>query len=132
MAKNNIMPDTASPNQINAGTTIEGNIVCNGNLRIDGNLTGRIECKGKVVIGSTSRIEGELNCANADIMGSMKGNLYVTEKTSLKSTCVFEGDIYTESLAIEPGAKFNGNCQMGVPAKPKEMPLSAHKQEVAY
>jgi len=103
----------ASPNQVNAGTRIEGNIISDGNIRIDGDLSGRIESKAKVVIGSTSHVEGDIICANADIMGKVTGNIYVTEKTSLKSSCELNGDIQTGSLSIEPGARFNGKCQMG-------------------
>lgn len=113
MAKTPAPSELTSPNQINAGTRIEGNLFSDGNMRIDGDLKGKIECKGKVVIGSTSRIEGDIICANADIMGKITGNIYVTEKTSLKSTCMLEGNIQTGSLSIEPGARFNGKCQMG-------------------
>ena len=113
MAKTAAPSELTSPNQINAGTRIEGNLFSDGNIRIDGDLKGKIECKGKVVIGSTSTIVGDIICSNADIMGRITGNIFVSEKTSLKATCMLEGNIQTGSLSIEPGAKFNGKCQMG-------------------
>jgi cytoskeletal protein CcmA (bactofilin family) len=113
MAKNLPASEMASPNQINAGTRIEGNIVSDGNIRLDGDLRGKIESKGKVVIGSTSHVQGDIFCANADIMGKVTGNIYVSDKTALKASCELNGNIQTGSLSIEPGAKFNGKCQMG-------------------
>lgn len=113
MAKNNVVIDQATLNQINTGTVIEGKIVTNGNIRIDGDVIGVIESKGKVVIGTTSKIKGDIFCVSADIMGHVDGNIYVTEKASLRGSCVLEGNIQTGQLSIEPGARFNGKCQMG-------------------
>lgn len=112
MAKNQIQQEPASPNQINTGTVIYGNITCNGNIRIDGNMRGKIECSGKVVIGNTAVIEGDVVCANLDIIGQVTGNLFVAEKTSLKATARLKGDIQTGTLSIEPGSEFNGKCTM--------------------
>ncbi|MCZ2442382.1 MAG: polymer-forming cytoskeletal protein [Flavobacteriales bacterium] len=112
MAKNQIQQEPVSPNQINAGTIIHGNIVCNGNIRIDGNMKGKIECSGKVVIGNTAVIEGDIVCANLDMMGQVTGNIFVAEKTALKATARLMGDLQTGTLSIEPGSEFNGKCTM--------------------
>jgi cytoskeletal protein CcmA (bactofilin family) len=112
MAKNIPVAEAVSPNQINAGTVIHGDIICNGNIRIDGTLRGKIECSGKVVIGTSGQVEGDIVCANIDILGLVKGNVLVAEKTALKSSCRLTGDLQTGSLSIEPGAEFNGKCTM--------------------
>lgn len=112
MAKNSPVPEAVSPNQINAGTVIQGDIMCNGNIRIDGTLKGKIECSGKVVIGSSGLVEGEILCSNIDILGQVKGNVLVAEKTALKASCRLTGDLQTGSLSVEPGAEFNGKCTM--------------------
>lgn len=101
------------PNHINSDTVIEGSIKASGNLRIDGKLVGTLECKGRVVIGGSGMIEGEIRCENAEIEGSIKANITVTDLLSLKSTAKVQGDIVTKKLAIEPGATFSGSCSMG-------------------
>jgi len=58
-------------------------------------------------------VEGEIICQNADIEGSVKAKLQVSELLTLKSESNFEGDVTTGKLAIEPGAKFSGTCKMG-------------------
>lgn len=111
MSKN--IAETASVNLLGAGTTIEGDIKSNGDIRIDGALIGSVVTKGKLVIGTTGSIDGEVTCQNADISGSIKGKITVNELLSLKSSSKITGDILTNKLAIEPGANFSGTCSMG-------------------
>jgi len=105
--------ETPSVNIIGNGTDIKGNIKSNGDLRIDGFIKGTIEASGKVVVGSTGRVEGEIHCQNADISGDVKAHIKVSELLSLKANAVVSGDIFTNKLAIEPGAVFTGACKMG-------------------
>lgn len=107
-----IIPETPSVNLLGSGTEITGDIRSQGDIRIDGSLTGTINCTGKVVIGSTGRVEGELICQNADISGEVKARIKVSELLSLKATALVSGDILTNKLAIEPGAVFTGACKM--------------------
>lgn len=111
MAKNNDN-DTNVINLIGTGTEITGDVICNGDIRIDGTLTGNLRTKGKVVIGETGKAKGELSCKNADISGKIEGKIVISELISLKPSSVISGDIVTNRLAIEPGAKFTGNCNM--------------------
>lgn len=119
MAKNNIPEAPPSANLIQSGTLITGDIESNGNIRIDGTLKGTVIAGGKVILGSTGTVEGEINCINADIEGRVNGLINVKELLSLKSTAVVNGDIFISKLSIEPGARFTGTCRMdGIPAEP--------------
>jgi cytoskeletal protein CcmA (bactofilin family) len=106
-------------NRIVEGTSIEGEIRCESNIRIDGAFVGTLSTKGRLVIGPAGRIEGTVNCQNAEIEGLVKGKLFVQQMLSLKGTAKVEGDIFTDKLAVEPGSSFTGACNMG--AKVKEM-----------
>ncbi len=99
-------------NLIGQGTEITGDIICSGDLRIDGVLVGNLNAKGKVVIGETGKIKGEIGCKNADISGVLEGKITIAELLALKSTSKIFGDITTSKLAIEPGARFTGYCNM--------------------
>lgn len=105
--------EAPSFNHIQTDTSIDGDIVANGNIRIDGTLKGTLNIKGKLVVGASGKIIGEINCLNADISGNIEGKINVTELLSLKSTAKITGDILTSKLAIEPGADFSGTCKMG-------------------
>ncbi|MBA2584083.1 MAG: polymer-forming cytoskeletal protein [Bacteroidetes bacterium] len=111
MARNEV--STTSINQIGSGTVIKGDIISNEAIRIDGTLEGSLISKGKLVIGATGIIEGEVSCQNADIWGNVQGQITVSELLSLKASSKINGDIITNKLSIEPGATFTGSCSMG-------------------
>lgn len=115
------LSSTAMPNHINSDTVIEGTIKAKGNLRIDGTLKGDLECQGRLVVGSTGIIEGDIRCENAEVEGTLKANISVTDLLTLKSTAKVHGDIITKKLAIEPGAAFTGSCSMGTGAVIKDL-----------
>ncbi|HYX07241.1 MAG TPA: polymer-forming cytoskeletal protein [Bacteroidales bacterium] len=112
MAKLANETDSNSINLVGIGTVITGDINSNGDIRIDGTLNGNLVTKGKVVIGETGKANGEINCKNSDVSGEIEGKIIVSELLSLKATSKINGDIIANKLAIEPGAKFTGNCNM--------------------
>jgi cytoskeletal protein CcmA (bactofilin family) len=79
-------------------------------------LAGNLKTKGKLVIGETGSIKGEITCKNTVVEGSVNGKITVSELLTLKATSSLKGDINTRRLAIEPGAKFTGNCNMSMDA----------------
>ena len=113
MAKNNNEIPAQSINLIGVGTSIEGEVRSNGDIRIDGSINGSVASKAKVVVGATGNVEGDINCQNADISGIVKGKLIVAEMLFLKSTAKIMGDITTGKLVVESGASFTGSCNMG-------------------
>ncbi|MCX6287075.1 MAG: polymer-forming cytoskeletal protein [Bacteroidetes bacterium] len=114
MAKNR-EPEIPSINIMGPGTVVKGEISVNGDFRVDGTLIGNIHCKGKIVVGQTGKIEGEIICLSADFSGEVNATVKVTELLTLKETAKYSGDITTGKLAIEPGAKFSGTCKMEMP-----------------
>jgi cytoskeletal protein CcmA (bactofilin family) len=121
-----VAPDM-SINRIVEGTSIEGEIRCESNIRIDGSFIGNLSTKGRLVIGPAGRLEGTISCQNAEIEGLVKGKINVQQLLSLKGSAKVEGDIFTDKLSIEPGASFTGACNMGAKVKDlkKEEPALA-------
>ncbi|MDR0834567.1 MAG: polymer-forming cytoskeletal protein [Candidatus Symbiothrix sp.] len=99
-------------NALTTGTLIKGSIQAEEDLRIDGKVEGLIECGGKVIIGPQAEVIGDIFCTNADLIGSVQGNVTIKETLCLKATSVFTGDVVAGSVEIEPGAVFNGTCKM--------------------
>jgi cytoskeletal protein CcmA (bactofilin family) len=102
-------------NVILSGTEITGDIVSNSNLLIEGDVIGNISCSGRVQVGTSGKIKGNLVCANADIEGSLDGELTIESLLILRSTARIKGDIQTLKLNIEEGAFFEGACVMKSP-----------------
>jgi cytoskeletal protein CcmA (bactofilin family) len=112
--------DNGSPDKLNrivVGTSIEGVVLTDSNIRIDGRLKGSINAKGRLVIGPTGSVFGDIVCENADIEGTHEGKITVNGLLLLKSSAKLKGDIFTNKMAIEAGAVFTGTCSMGAPIK---------------
>lgn len=103
---------TNSINIITNGTVIKGDITATGDFRLDGTLEGNIQLNGKLVVGDTGIVNGNILCMNANIIGTVNGNLSVKELLSLHATARVKGDILINKLSIEPGAVFTGKCCM--------------------
>ena len=103
---------TNSINIITSGTVIKGDVTASGDFRLDGKLEGNIQLNGKLVIGDSGVVNGNVLCMNANIIGTVNGNLSVKELLSLHSSARVKGDILINKLSIEPGAIFTGKCNM--------------------
>jgi len=112
MAKENNEINPQVINLIAKGTRITGDLLSDGDLRIDGEINGNLESKGRLVIGATGRIDGEIRCRSCEISGTHNGKIFVNELLSLKASSNVTGDIVTGKLSIEPGAYFAGTCTM--------------------
>lgn len=116
-ATNNETTQQAGINIIGLGTTIEGNVDAQGDIRIDGKITGNVTSKGKVVLGTTGIVEGNIIAKNAEVAGETIGKINTEELLILKSTANINGDIISSKLMVETGANFTGTCQMGAVVK---------------
>ena len=111
MAKQEPTVNVNSISRISAGTVIKGEIVSPTDIRIDGTFEGRIQSKGRVVIGESAKINGDIVCENVDLWGKVEGNLFVKDTLSLKDGCMVSGNLHIRRLSVELGATFNGNCK---------------------
>ena len=106
------MSNTNQQNMITQGTTLVGDIISEGDFRIEGTVQGNIKTPGKVVLGKTGIINGTLKSANADIEGKFTGKLVLSDTLSLRSSAHVDGEVIASKLAVEPGANFNATCSM--------------------
>ena len=111
MAKLETALNVNSISRISAGTVIKGEILSPGDIRIDGTFDGKLQSKGRVVIGETAVIKGDIFCGNIDLWGKVEGNLYVKDTLALKEGCIVNGNLHIKKLSVELGAVFNGNCK---------------------
>ena len=94
-------------NKISGGTTFKGDVVSNGDFRIDGRF------EGTIMVGKDGSIEGTVNCADAEVEGTMSGVMNVKDVLSVKSSGTVSGMVCTNKLTIELGAIFDvTSCEM--------------------
>jgi cytoskeletal protein CcmA (bactofilin family) len=99
-------------NVVAKNTAIIGDIISEGDFRIDGTLEGNIKTKGRVIIGIDGSVKGKIDAVNSDIEGKFSGELLVQETLTIKATAIISGDVVIGKLSVEPGATFNASCSM--------------------
>ncbi|HLV14658.1 MAG TPA: polymer-forming cytoskeletal protein [Xanthomarina sp.] len=102
----------SSQNIISSGTKITGDLISEGDLRIDGTIEGSIKTPGKVVVGKSGAVIGTLDGTDAHFEGKFSGKLSLSGTLTLKSSAHVEGEVILGKLEVEPGATFNVTCVM--------------------
>jgi cytoskeletal protein CcmA (bactofilin family) len=107
MARNDIPETIVSP-----GMRIEGELKSNGNIRIDGIVSGKIQTSQDLVVGALAQIDADLYATNALISGTVKGNVTVKNSLAIMETGKILGNIICAHISIREGGVFNGTCVM--------------------
>lgn len=102
-----------SLNSLVKGTSVEGTISAESDIRIDGSIKGKLTCAAKVIIGPTGSVTGDIKCQNAVIEGNFEGTIYVSDLLNVRETAKINGEVHTKQLIVQPGAIFNVTCIMG-------------------
>ncbi len=97
---------------IGEGTRFKGEFDLNGLLRIDGDFSGTIRTKGKILIGLNGRAECNIYAETIVVGGIVKGNLFPTEKVVILSTGMMIGNINAPRLIVEEGVVLNGSFKI--------------------
>jgi cytoskeletal protein CcmA (bactofilin family) len=98
---------------ISADSTIKGDMESDGDIRIDGKLIGNVTCKAKIIIGQQGIVEGNLNGNQADVLGTINGDIKMTGQLNLLGKSIINGNIHVGKLQMESTVVFNGKCVMG-------------------
>ncbi len=107
-AKN--MPNKPSiPSIISSDLTIEGNLISEGEIQIDGTVNGDIKTS-TLLIGETATINGEVNAKRVRVHGTVNGQITAGSVT-LAQTARVTGDVIHVDLSIEKGAFLEGHCK---------------------
>jgi len=110
-------PSNRIDSLVGPGTTIEGNVLASGALRIDGTVKGNVVPSGTepvtLVVSEQGVVEGQIQAAHAIINGRVVGQISVTDSVELQSKCRIDGDVYFARLEMHSGAVVNGRLQGG-------------------
>lgn len=97
---------------IGAGTTIEGNVVFSGGLRIDGEVRGSVCAagghQGTLVISEHARIDGEVNVSQLVINGTINGPVRSDGFLELQPRARVTGDVEYNAIEMHLGAIVQG------------------------
>ena len=104
------------PEQLNAllgkGSSFEGKLLFEGNVRIDGKFTGEIISTDTLIIGEGAEVKGEVQVGSLIIVGDFNGNAKAIKSIELRAPAKVRGGLTTASIVIERGVFFDGTCKM--------------------
>ena len=98
-----------APSLLSAGMQVTGDIVSDGEVQIDGALSGDIHC-ARLTIGESGKINGSVVADECLIHGEVIGQIK-SDSVTLSGSSRVEGDVLHDMLAIEPGARLDGHCR---------------------
>lgn len=107
MATNNNMDG-----HLGKGIEIKGTLRFEGSVRIDGKFVGKVISPATLIVGPDAVVDGEIEVGEIEVHGAVRGQVKVAQKATIHASGVVEADIDTRSLVLEPGARFNGRCEM--------------------
>lgn len=99
--------------RIAGGTRITGEISGTTELLIEGEVDGRVRLDGRVVVGESGGVKGEIQARSVLVAGRVEGPVRGSEKVEVGGTGRLEGDIAAPRVTIAEGAFFKGKVEMG-------------------
>lgn len=112
MSKNESTTQVNEVNRISTGTEFRGVLNSVSDIRIDGFFEGKITTVGKLVVGESARLLGEVVAKSCDIWGDVDGKVLVREVFGLRKSGSIKGKVACQKIYIEEGGNFNGSCKM--------------------
>ena len=124
-------PDIAGMIRIGKSFVIKGEVSCDGDLYIDGQVEGIVDPKGNsLTIGPDGRLKANVIASAVVVRGTLEGNIQASERVDLKQSAVVVGDIVTQSISIEPGAQIKGSIEVhGGMSKDQSASAAASSQQ---
>ena len=109
---------------------VEGDISCDGNVKIDCLFSGVINSRGVVFIGREGRIEADVRCFAMIIEGKVKGRIIATNKIEVRKTGVLSGDVKCNMLAMEKDSFVTGSLESMKGGKPPVKIFEERRKEI--
>ena len=91
---------------IDTTVTVEGDVITEGDLQIDGRINGNVNCT-RLTVGASGQINGDIKADEVVVRGKVKGTIRATRIMLLDSADI-AGDIFYDKMSMEEGAHFVG------------------------
>ena len=100
--------------------TIEGKLICQGHIRIDGNFRGEISVDGTLAVGEDAMMHAEIHATVVSIAGEIHGSIIADQVIEILPSGKVFGEIQAPKLMMDEGAIYEGQCRMGRPEEESE------------
>jgi cytoskeletal protein CcmA (bactofilin family) len=111
-------PTNQTPHQtaiIGTSMTIKGEIVSREELLVDGEVDGSMQSQSLLTVGPNGKVRANIKAQEVAIYGSVRGNVEVTGKLSIREQGSLIGDIKCSGISIDDGSYFKGSIDITRP-----------------
>ena len=95
-----------------AGTRIEGTLELDGEVKLEGQIKGKVSGTGVVIVGEQANLEADVFAPSIVVHGVVRGEIHATDRLELHRTARVKGLIRAPRIRIDEGAAFEGECRM--------------------
>jgi cytoskeletal protein CcmA (bactofilin family) len=100
--------------EVSVGPTanIDGNLECDGIVKIDGVYQGSIKTASNVIISENGRVDAHIEAQNVSVSGQAKGSIVAKGRLEILSTGRVWADVTVKSFLLDDGGKLHGGLKM--------------------
>src|SRR5256885_13012040 len=98
---------------IGAGMRVEGDIVAEGVVKIEGTVVGTVRAGRQVLVAKGGEVEGDVITKEAIIGGEVRGSVRAEERIEIQAASVVHGDLASRRLQGQEGGEFYGEAGVG-------------------
>ena len=118
--------------EVTVGPTanFNGDLVCDGIVKIDGIFQGSIKTVSNDIISEKARVEANIEAQNISVSGQAKGSMMAKGRLEILSTGRVWADVTVSSFWLDDGGKLHGALQMfGTGPEPQSFDVPAVRRE---
>jgi cytoskeletal protein CcmA (bactofilin family) len=97
---------------LDSGSKINGKLLFEGPIRIDGQVDGEITAKESLVIGETAVVTAQIKASAIIVAGKVSGDIIASQRLEIRPSARVIGNLTSPVLIVHEGAMFEGHCSM--------------------
>jgi cytoskeletal protein CcmA (bactofilin family) len=117
---------------IGPGTSVSGDIESGGFTRVDGNIRGDVNARGRVVIGERARMKSNVSGTFVTVGGVIFGNVLASERLIILATGLIMGDVITRRIQADDGCLVHGRVRVCSTEEAWNKALSEYQDLLAF
>jgi cytoskeletal protein CcmA (bactofilin family) len=95
-----------------AGTTVDGDVLCDEDVIVEGRINGTVLVGGVLLVEDSGAIRGDVRGGRVVVRGIVVGSVEASEGILVESGARVVGDLYAPRVHLEEGSVFRGRVEI--------------------